>query len=73
MDPHTLHSLTAELSALPARLQAAIGSGLGAAMAALWFWLFLWGVLRLRRVLGQQRTAALAEARWRRASKGWPI
>ncbi len=73
MDPHSLHSLTAELSALPARLQAAIGSGSGAGMAALWIWLLAWGVLRLRRVLGQQRAAVLAEARWRRASQGWPI
>ena len=73
MDPHALLSLTAELSNLPARLQAAIGSGLGAAMAALWFWLLALGALRLRRVLGQQRAAALVEARWRRVSQGWPI
>ena len=73
MEPHALLSLTAELSDLPARLPAAIGSGLGAGMAALWLWLLAWGILRLRRVLTQQRTAALAEARWRRVSQGWPI
>ena len=70
MDPHALLSLAAEL---PARLQAATAPALGAGMAALWLWLLARGVLGLRRVLAQQRAAALAEARWRRASQGWPI
>jgi hypothetical protein len=70
MDPHALLSLAAEL---PARLQAATAPGLGAGMAALWLWLLARGVLGLRRVLAQQRAAALAEARWRRVSQGWPI